>query len=75
MKDADLLHVSQHRIMDTLNRYLEFGWLTGEKGERAKKAGGLSLMRRRGEKEEETETETEEEREEEEEDTWESQDS
>ena len=79
MKDKDLLHVSQHRIMDTLNRYLEFGWLTGEKGERARKAGGLGLgnegkvRRMEGEDGQEgRETETEEE---EEEDTWESQDS
>ena len=77
MKDADLLHITQHRIMDTLNRYLESGWLTGERKTRAASAKGLSLVgtdgkiaKEREETEEETEKETEEETEEEE-DMWE----
>jgi len=43
MSDTQLLAYSQHRCLDTLRRYLEFGWLSGESAERAKRAVGLGL--------------------------------
>ena len=55
MKDEDLLHISQHRTLDTLNRYLEFGWLSGEGKERMRRAKGLSLKSGESDSEEEEE--------------------
>ena len=43
MSDHQLLAYSQHRCIDTLRRYLEFGWLSGEGPERAMRASGLGL--------------------------------
>ena len=41
--DVDLLAYSQHRQVDTLRRYLNFGWHSAEGVERAKRAAGLTL--------------------------------
>ena len=43
MEDAEILHYSQHRSLDTLRRYLDFGWLSGEAGVRGARAGVLGL--------------------------------
>ena len=48
LSDEALLHYSQHRSLQTLKRYLDFGWLSGECDERAKGAEGLSLMEEGG---------------------------
>ena len=58
--DVDLMHISQHRQIETLKRYLAFGWLSGEKKSRVAKAKGLSLIKgkkKKGKGEEEEEEE------------------
>lgn len=43
MEDSEILHYSQHRSLDTLRRYLDFGWLSGEAGARGARAAVLGL--------------------------------
>lgn len=43
MSDTQLMAYSQHRSLETLRRYLNFGWLSGEGAERAQRASGLGL--------------------------------
>jgi hypothetical protein len=45
MTDEHLLHYSQHRSIQTLRRYLDFGWLSGEGGARAEAAAALGVGR------------------------------
>ena len=44
--DEKLLVYSQHRSVQTLRRYLDFGWLSGEGEERSVAAEGLSIGKR-----------------------------
>jgi hypothetical protein len=43
MSDESLMHYSQHRSVQTLRRYLDFGWMSGEGEERARRAKGLEV--------------------------------
>ena len=43
LTDMELLAYSQHRNVQTLRRYLDFGWESGEVEERCRKAAGLAL--------------------------------
>jgi hypothetical protein len=44
LTDEQLLHYSQHRSIQTLKRYLAFGWLSGEQEGRAVGAKELKLI-------------------------------
>ena len=46
MSDENLLHYSQHKNIQTLRRYLDFGWLSGEGTSRAKAAECLRLPKK-----------------------------
>jgi hypothetical protein len=43
LTDMELMVYSQHRNIETLRRYLDFGWESGEGEERSRKAAVLAL--------------------------------
>lgn len=46
LSDSELMNYSQHKSIETLRRYLEWGWHSGEGKERGKKAEEMELFKK-----------------------------